>query len=279
MYLLCLLSSVTFAVQANDFDNVEIKIIKAHANVYMLKGAGGNIGVLSTKDGMLLVDDEFAPLAKRIEVALNTISDKKLKYIVNTHFHGDHTGSNTFFALQAPIFANQNVRKRLLAKAPDKRVALPVVTFDHGMNIYFGGETIQLTHYAHAHTDGDSVVYFKKANVLHTGDLFFELGFPYIDLKHGGSVKGYLAAVKQIIKSVPDDVVIIPGHGKLTNKARYQAFANMIDYSVNRVSQLLAQGKTAQQIYAIGLDQKYKKWSWKFITEKKWLKTLVADLK
>ncbi|MBL4941695.1 MAG: hypothetical protein JKY81_08525 [Colwellia sp.] len=139
-------------------------------------------------------------------------------------------------------------------------------------------EEITLSHYPVAHTDGDTVVYFKKANVLHTGDLFFEVGFPYVDLKNGGSVKGYLAAIRKIIVAMPDDVVIIPGHGKLTNKARYQEFADMIDYSIKRVSSFLATGKNEQEILALGIGKNYQHWSWRFITEEKWLKTLITDL-
>lgn len=274
-----LLSTVTLLVAAQDYNNVKISVTKANGNVYMLQGAGGNIGVLATDQGLLLIDDQFEPLAERIEVAMHGISDQKLTYIINTHFHGDHTGGNSFFAQQAPIFAHKNVRARLENKEAAEQVALPVVTYDHGMTIYLADEEIQLTHYPHGHTDGDTVVYFKNANVLHTGDLFFELGFPYIDLKHGGSVRGYLADVKKIIAQVPDNVVIIPGHGKLTNKARYQVFAQMLDYSINRVSQFLAQGKTEAEILTLGIGKNYQQWSWRFINEEAWLKTLITDLK
>jgi len=266
-------------VFADDFNNVKIKVTKAAGSVYMLQGAGGNIGVLATKKGLVLVDDQFSPLAERINNAMQGISKQGLKYIVNTHFHGDHTGSNSFFSDKAPIFAHKNVRTRLAHKEPAEQVALPVVTYEQGLTIYLDDEEIQLTHYAHGHTDGDTAVYFKKANVLHTGDLFFELGFPYIDLKHGGSVNGYLAAVNTMLATTPDDVVIIPGHGKLTNKKRYQAFADMITFSIKHVSELIKQGKSEKDIIALGLGDNYKAWSWEFITEEKWLKTVIADLK
>jgi len=266
-------------VNARDFDDVEIKVIKANKNVYMLQGAGGNIGVLATETGLLLVDDQFAPLAERIESAMKNIVNKELKYIVNTHFHGDHTGSNSYFADKAPIFAHKNVRERLSKQEEKDQVALPVVTYEQGINIYLADEQITLSHYPSAHTDGDTLVYFNKANVLHTGDLFFEIGFPYIDLNHGGTVKGYLAAVNKIIAQMPDDVVIIPGHGEMTNKASYQEFAEMISYSIKHVSELLAAGKNEQEILAIGIGEKYQHLSWSFITEEKWLKTLIVDLK
>ena len=275
---LCFLFICTLA-HASNFDDIEMKVTKAGGEVYMLQGAGGNIGVLATASGLLLVDDQFAPLAKKIEHAMDGISSNQLKYIVNTHFHGDHTGSNTYFSDKAPIFAHQNVRERLKNQAETKQAALPVVTYEHGIRIYLAAEEIQLSHFPAAHTDGDTIVYFTQANVLHTGDLFFELGFPYIDLNHGGSVKGYLAAVNNIIASMPDDVIIIPGHGELTNKTRYIAFANMIDYSIKRVEGFLAQGKTEQQILALGIGKDYQQWSWRFINEEKWLKTLINDLK
>ncbi|MCW8864674.1 MAG: MBL fold metallo-hydrolase [Colwellia sp.] len=266
-------------VYSRNFDDINIVATKASGQVYMLKGAGGNIGVLATKSGLLLVDDQFAPLAEKIEQAMTTISNNELKYIVNTHFHGDHTGSNTYFSHKAPIFAHQKVRERLRNKSANKQVALPVVTYETGVTIYLSAETIQLNHFPAAHTDGDTVVYFKTANVLHTGDLFFEIGFPYVDINNGGSVKGYLSAVNTLIAQMPDDVVIIPGHGKLTNKARYQEFSDMISYSINHVQTLLAQGKTEQEILALGIGKEYQHWSWYFITEEKWLKTLITDLK
>lgn len=273
------ISLISTIANASNFDDVEIKVTNANANVYMLKGAGGNIGVLATETGLLLVDDQFAPLAERIENAMKSIVNKELKYIVNTHFHGDHTGSNSYFSDKAPIFAHKNVRERLSKQDDKKQVALPVVTYEQGVNIYLADEQITLSHFPSAHTDGDTIVYFNKANVLHTGDLFFEIGFPYIDLNHGGSVKGYLAAVKKIIAQIPDNVVIIPGHGKLTNKASYQSFAEMISFSIQHVSKLLAEGKSEQEILAIGIDEKYKHLSWSFISEEKWLKTLITDLK
>jgi glyoxylase-like metal-dependent hydrolase (beta-lactamase superfamily II) len=265
-------------VYARDFKDVKISVTKANANVYMLQGAGGNIGVLATETGLLLVDDQFAPLAERIEGAMKEIANKELKYIVNTHFHGDHTGSNSYFSHKAPIFAHENVRTRLSNQDKEKQVALPVVTYEQGVNIYLADEQITLSHFPSAHTDGDTIVFFNKANVLHTGDLFFEVGFPYIDLKNGGTVKGYLAAVNKIIAEIPDDVVIIPGHGKLSNKAQYQAFSEMISYSIKHVSALLAAGKNEQEILTIGIGKEYQHLSWRFITEEKWLKTLITDL-
>jgi len=280
LLLTLLLNSST--VFSDDFDQVKITVVPAAGDVYMLQGAGGNIGVLATKEGLLLVDDQFVPLAKKIEKAMVKIADKELKYVVNTHLHDDHTKGNNYFSHKAPIFAHENVRKRLVEKnkANDKtKTALPVVTYQDGINIFLDNEQIKLAHLPNGHTDGDTIVYFKKANVLHTGDLFFELGFPYIDLGNGGSVRGYLDNVNYMLKHFPDDVVIIPGHGKLTNKVRLQEFATMISDSIKRVSKALAQGKNESEIVTLGVEDKYKKWTWSFINEERWIKTLVADLK
>ncbi|MEH6595857.1 MAG: MBL fold metallo-hydrolase [Colwellia polaris] len=271
--------AATSSANAQSMADKEITVQQAAGDVYMLQGPGGNIGVLATDKGLLLVDDKFAPLAEKIESAMKGLEDKDLKYIINTHFHGDHTGSNQFFSHKAPIFAHENVRSRLSSKADHSVESLPVVTYKDGITIYLDNEEVQLTHLPKGHTDGDTYVYFKKANVLHTGDLFFEVGFPYVDLKSGGSVKGYLASVKHMLKNTPDDVVIIPGHGKLTNKESLLAFAEMISFSIDRVASALAAGKSEEQILSAGIGEKYKHLSWAFITEEKWLKTLVADLK
>ncbi len=278
-----LLSSSGFAA---DFDDVKIEVIPAAGDVYMLKGAGGNIGVLATQKGLLLVDDQFSPLSERIETAMKGIVDKELKFIVNTHFHGDHTGGNHYFSHKAPIFAHQNVRQRLKDNAKNNEtkqntkslVALPVVTYQDGIKIYLQNEQIELTHLPKGHTDGDTIVYFKQANVLHTGDLYFELGFPYIDLKSGGTVKGYLNNVNYMLNNFPDDVVIIPGHGELANKTELRKFARMIEYSIHLVEEALQQGKSEAEIIEQGIGEKHKAWSWRFISEERWLETLISDL-
>lgn len=277
--LITLTMFLSISVNAQTLADANITVQPAAGNVYMLQGPGGNIGVLATDAGLLLVDDKFAPLAEKIEAAMKDLEDKELKYIINTHYHGDHTGSNQFFSHKAPIFAHENVRKRLSSKADHHSDSLPVVTYKDGITIYLDNEEIQLTHLPSGHTDGDTYVYFKNANVLHTGDLFFEVGFPYIDLKSGGSVKGYLASVNHMLANTPDDVTIIPGHGKLTNKKSLAAFAKMLAFSINKVSKALAAGQLESDIVAAGIGDKYKSLSWAFITEEKWLKTLVADLK
>lgn len=274
--LSCLIAS---SAQADRFDNVKIKTHAVAGDVYMLEGSGGNIGVLATSDGLLLVDDQFKPLAERIEHAMVNIVNKPLKYIVNTHFHGDHTGSNSHFSHHAPIFAHTNVRKRLSSADDHDHAALPVVTYDDGITIHLSDETIVLSHYPHGHTDGDSIVYFKKANVLHMGDLFFSGRFPFIDLNSGGSVKGYLANVKSIANTFPKDIKIIPGHGDLTDMNGLIDYIAMIEFSIERVEKAIAKGLTQEQVIKQGIGEKYKNLTWNFIPEDKWLTTLYTDLK
>jgi glyoxylase-like metal-dependent hydrolase (beta-lactamase superfamily II) len=278
-YLVVITMLFSALTNAKTMADADITVQPAAGDVYILQGPGGNISVLATDKGLLLVDDKFAPLAEKIETAMKGIEDKELKFIINTHFHGDHTGSNQFFSHKAPIFAHENVRRRLSSKADHHAESLPVVTYKDGITIYLANEEIQLTHLPKGHTDGDTYVYFKKANVLHTGDLFFEVGFPFIDLKNGGSVKGYLANVQHMLKNTPDDAVIIPGHGQLTDKKSMLAFVKMMVFSIDKVSAALAAGKSEQQILSEGIGEKYQHLSWAFITEEKWLKTLIADLK
>ena len=276
VFVVALFTSLFTAAQKADDINIEVNLVAS--NVYMLTGAGGNIGLLATKDGLLLVDDQFAPLATKIEAALKRIEDKPIKYIVNTHYHGDHTGGNSHFSKHAPIFAHENVRKRLASNQTLSAAALPVVTYENGVNIHLAEETVSLIHLSSGHTDGDSVVLFNKANVLHAGDLFFEGRFPYIDLNAGGTVRGYLENIEYLIEQLPDDVKIIPGHGKLSDKNGLRKVAEMMRFSIKFVEQSILSGMSEQQITETGLGPDYQGLSWNFITEEKWLKTLYEDL-
>src|SRR5436309_3516227 len=196
------------AAQQQDFSKVEIKVEHAAGKVYVLYGAGGNIGVSVGEDGILIVDDQYAPLADKIRAALKGLGEGKLKFVLNTHWHGDHTGGNESFGAEAPILAQTNVRKRMAVEqhvmgetvpaSPAK--ALPVVTYDHSVSIHWNGEEIHVVHYPHGHTDGDSVIFFTGSNVVHMGDDFFNGFFPFVDLASGGSVQGMAANVAQVLK-------------------------------------------------------------------------------
>src|SRR5271169_2265434 len=238
--LACLSAGLSFA-QDQDFSKVQIKVSKVAGNVYMLEGAGGNIGASVGDDGIVVVDDQYAPLADRIQQALKGITDKPVRFIINTHYHEDHTGGNEFFQKQAPIIAQDNVRKRLeeggqagnggsihFEAKPQPKGALPIITFDHDVTVHLNGEDIRALHFPAGHTDGDSVIYFPKSNVVHMGDDFVTYGFPFIDVDGGGSIDGMISGVEGAIASLPADVKIIPGHGNVSNLNDVRAYVQML---------------------------------------------------
>jgi glyoxylase-like metal-dependent hydrolase (beta-lactamase superfamily II) len=230
---------------------------KVSGTVYMLEGAGGNIGASVGEDGIVIVDDEFLPLADKIEAALKGVTDKPIKFVLNTHWHGDHTGGNEHFGAEAPIIAQENVRKRLKDGGktrfgdvpPAKKVALPVITFENKVSVHLNGEDIRAIHVPNGHTDGDAVIFFPQSNVIHMGDDFFNGGmFPFIDLDSGGSVQGMIAAGEKILAEAPDDVKIIPGHGPLGAKDDLRKFVTMLKETSAAVEAGIKSGKTLDQL-------------------------------
>ncbi|MEE3272714.1 MAG: MBL fold metallo-hydrolase [Pseudomonadota bacterium] len=272
-------STFNTATAQDRFADVEVKATAIKGSVHMLTGAGGNIGVSAGEDGVLIIDDQFAPLAEKIAAQLGELGSDKPKYVINTHYHGDHTGSNAFFHSHkgATILAHENVRVRLANDEKVKPEALPTITYEDGIKIYFNGETLHVMHLAVGHTDGDSVVWFEQPNVMHTGDLFFNGRFPYIDQGAGGNVEGYMDSVKQLLAKIDDETVIIPGHGDISNKQEYSAFLAMISETFSYVKALKQDGKTLDEVKAMGLDDKWADWSWNFINEEKWITTLYTD--
>ncbi|MDT0596120.1 MBL fold metallo-hydrolase [Glaciecola petra] len=262
--------------QADRFANVQVSAEKVADSVYMLVGSGGNIGASVGQDGLLIIDDQYAPLAEKIATTLSGLTEESAKYVINTHYHGDHTGSNAFFAENqgATIFAHDNVRIRLASNEEVAKSALPVVTYDTGIKFHFNGDTIHVFHLSDAHTDGDSAIYFEKANVLHTGDLMFNAMFPYVDLNGGGDVKGYIAASQAMLDMINDNTKVIPGHGPLASKADLQKSMDMIKETYAFVQAKKKAGMSEEQVLAEGLDEKWASWSWRFITEEFWIKTL-----
>lgn len=274
-----IISPISSAYAQDRFANVEVKATPIKGAVHMLTGMGGNIGVSAGDDGVLIIDDQFAPLAEKIAAQLGELGSDKPKYVINTHYHGDHTGSNAFFHSHkgATIFAHENVRVRLAGDENVKPEALPAVTYEDGIKIYFNNETLHVMHLPVGHTDGDSVVWFEQPNVMHTGDLFFNGMFPYIDQGAGGNVEGYMESVQHLLNKIDDDTIIIPGHGKVGSKAEYATFLSMISETFDYVKALKQDGKTLDDIKSMGLDDKWAKWSWNFINEEKWISTLYKD--
>ena len=278
----CVLSLYPLVASAQrNFDNVEIKATKVAGSVYMLTGAGGNIGVSVGDDGIVIVDDQFAPLAPKIREALRGITSKPLRFVVNTHFHGDHTGGNEALGREAPIVAHKNVRKRLSmgsGQTPAAPVgALPIVTFDANMTIHLNGEDIRASHFPSGHTDGDSVIYFTQSNVVHMGDHFFNGLFPYIDTGSGGTARGYLSNVEYVLNTLPAGAKIIPGHGPLATKADLQRFADMLRGTTEAVKQAIAAGKTVEQAKTDKVLQQWQSFNWDFISTDKFIETLYGE--
>ena len=285
--LAAILLVVTTAAQAQtDFSKVEIKATKVAGNVYMLEGSGGNIGVSVGDDGLLIVDDQFAPLADKIKAALKGLADKKLRFILNTHWHGDHTGGNVAFGPEATIIAHDNVRKRL---ATDQKVlgnavpaspkeALPVITFDQTLTVHFNGEDIRAIHFPKGHTDGDSVIFFSSSNVVHLGDDFFAGRFPFVDLDSGGSVEGLIKNIGELIGKIPADAKLIPGHGPISTLDDLKSYHRMLQQTTEIVRQKIAAGKTVDQVKSEGLPDEWKSWGQGFVKTDRWVETIYKSL-
>lgn len=286
--LLCAAGLMPFVFSAfgqQDFSKVEIKATKVAGNVYMLEGSGGNIGVCAGDDGIVIVDDQYAPLASKIKEALKGISDKPLKFVINTHFHGDHTGGNSEFGTEATIIAHENVRKRLKdggtgqGAKPAAKEALPIVTFNDHTTVHVNDEDIRAVHFPHGHTDGDSVIFFTEANVVHMGDDFVTYGFPYVDVKSGGSISGMIAGDEKVLGMLSADVKIIPGHGPLSSTADLRKFIDMLKETRAIVADGIKQGKTVQQLKDEHVLAKFDSLGKGFIKTDAWIDTLYNDVK
>ena len=215
--------------------------------------------MLVGKDGIVLIDDQFAPLSQKIKNTLKTLSDKPIRFIINTHFHGDHTGGNINFGGEgAIIVAHENSRLRMTAdefiaslsadQKPASYDGLPKVTFTESVTLHLNGETLQVFHVKNAHTDGDAIIHFKESNVFHGGDVFVRYGLPFIDQPHGGSINGMISGIDTLLHRVNDDTKIIPGHGALSSKKDLQDYKKMLETMRDRISQGIRQHKTLKEI-------------------------------
>ncbi len=254
-----LLFALSVPAQDDDPAKVEIKTEKVADGIYMLAGSGGNIGLSVGPDAVFMIDDEFAPLTPKIRAAVALLSPKPIKFLLNTHWHGDHTGGNKDHGeAGALIIAHENVRKRMSAGQfmaafntrvpPAPAAALPVVTFTDSVTLHLNGDEIRALHLPPAHTDGDSVIHFMKANVWHLGDLFFNGMYPFIDAGSGGSIEGMISAAGKLLAMMDGSSKIIPGHGPLANKADYQAFHDMLKTVRDRIAPMARAGKSLKEV-------------------------------
>ncbi|MEY4641211.1 MAG: hypothetical protein RLZZ227_1205 [Pseudomonadota bacterium] len=273
--LLYPLLAVTTASAQTDFDAVTVTARPAAGNVTMLQGSGGNIAVSIGTDGVLMVDDQFLPLADKIKAALNQLGGGAPTFLLNTHYHGDHSGSNEAFAATSTIIAHDNVRVRMAL--PDSgRVpeAMPVLTFDEGLRIHFNGEEVRLIHLPSGHTDGDTAIWFTASRVIHMGDDYVTNGFPFVDLASGGTVAGLIRNLDTVLAQLPDDITIIPGHGDLATKQELGTWAAMVKATAGIVTDRIEAGMNLEAIKVEGLPEQYAQWGQGFISEEAWITTI-----
>ena len=287
VFLAIALLSIAAGAQTPDFSKIDIKATRVAGQVFVLEStgpefSGGNVGVSVGPDGILLVDDKFAPLAPKIQAALKGISDKPVRFVINTHFHGDHTNGNEVFGPISTVIAHENTRKRMMAgrgadSPPAPAVALPIITFEDKVSVHLNGEDITATHFPSAHTDTDVVVFFPQSKVLHMGDEFFNGVFPFIDTEGGGSAKGLIANIEKILPTLPADVKIIPGHGPLATAKELRAFLDMMKDSVRIVEAGIKSKKSLDQLKKAKPLAKYDSWAW-LIDADGFLEMLYKDL-
>lgn len=279
---LCVLSLPSQA-QLPDFDQVEIKTHSLGDGVYMLEGFGGNIGISVGDDGVFMIDDQFAPLSEKILAAVGAITDQQIEFLINTHWHFDHAGSNEQMAnAGATILAHDNVRVRMQAPGPQQATdaALPVITFSDTTTVYFNDHQIHAFHPAAAHTDGDAIIHFVDLNLIHAGDVFFNGVFPFIDVSSGGSVEGYLDALRTLADLADDDTRIIPGHGPMATKSDVLRKIAMLEDARTRVLDLISSGASVDDAKAAQPLAAYaEEWTWEFINADTMVEMLYGALR
>ena len=294
LFSLLTLLGRTASAQEQDFSKVQIKVTKVSGNIYMLEGAGGNIAASVGEDGIVIVDDQFAPLADKIQAALKDlgITNKPVRFVINTHYHGDHTGGNEpFNNAGSTVIAHDNVRKRLetggtagnggslkMDVKPSPKAALPIITFEHDVTVHLNGEDIRALHFPSGHTDGDSIIFFPKNNVVHMGDDFVRYGFPFIDVASGGSVQGMIEAMEKTMAQLPADVKVIPGHGALSNMDDVRAYTKMLKETSAVVQKALSEHKTLDQMKQAKVLDPWSKFSGQFVNTDAFIETLYNSL-
>ena len=284
LLVLAITASVLFtgtALRAQE--DVKITPVPVADNIFMLTGQGGNIGLFLGKDGTFIVDDQFAPLTEKIVAAIKAVGGDTPRFLINTHFHGDHTGGNENLGKAGTlIVSHDNVRERLvngsmikefgMKTPPANHVALPLLTFSDDMHFHINNESVQAIHVANAHTDGDSIIHFKKANVVHTGDIFFNGFYPFIDAAHGGSLNGTIEAVDVILSITDANSKIMPGHGPLGDKAQLQAYRDMLATAYTRLLKLKNEGVSVEDAIAQKpLEDLEGQWGGGIFTGEKWI--------
>jgi glyoxylase-like metal-dependent hydrolase (beta-lactamase superfamily II) len=283
------------AASAQNFDRVEIRTTKLTDTIYMLQGAGGNIGLSVGPDAVFMIDDQYAPLSPKIEAAIKSITPKPVNFVVNTHWHGDHTGGNANIGKSgAYIIAHDNVRRRLDSDqfidfmrskvAPSPKEVLPVVTFSQDVTFHINGDEVNMFHVPVAHTDGDGIVHFRRANIIHMGDVYFNGFYPFIDYSSGGTPDGFIAAVERVLKLADDRLAddrtrIIPGHGPLASRADLTAYRDMLVGTIGDIKKLVAEGKVLDEVVAAKPTAAFdEKWGKGFVPPARYIEMVMKGL-
>lgn len=279
----------TSTATAQDFE-AQIQTISVDEGIYLLMGEGGNIGVSAGEDGVLLIDDEYAPLTEKVIAAVEEISPQPIRFVLNTHWHADHTGGNENLGeAGAVIVAHDQVRERLstdqFVEALNQEfpasppAALPMVTFNDSLTFHFNDEEIHAVHVAPAHTDGDSIVHFREANVVHLGDIYFNGSYPFIDISSGGSIEGMIAAIDQVLPLIDEQTQIIPGHGPLSNRAELLTYRDLLVTVRDRTSAAIADGLTVEEYIASQPTAEFDStWGNGFLSPEQFLQIVYTDL-
>jgi glyoxylase-like metal-dependent hydrolase (beta-lactamase superfamily II) len=283
---------VTSASAQAQEGEISFKSTELESGLFILEGqggfTGGNLGLSTGADGVVLIDDGIGPLAQKTLAAVTEITGKPVDFVINTHVHGDHTGGNpALHETGATIIGHENVRRRMVesdaasadGSAPAAEDALPEITFSRSMTFHLNGHEAFVFHVARAHTDGDAVIFFREADVIHAGDVFFNRIFPFIDLDSGGSVSGFIEAQDDILSLAGADTRIIPGHGPLARKSDLQAARDMLADARRRVKEMVDSGRSEQDIVDANPLAPHQDWNWEFITTERMTRTLIRDLK
>lgn len=278
--LVFFISIAANALSQQDWDAVKVTSERVRDNVYMLKGAGGNIGVLTGEDGVVMIDDQFLPLGPKITEAIAALDKGPIRFTLNTHVHGDHSGSNEYFKQNgSTIVAHELVRDRMI-KEPREKDAWPVLTFPNKLSLHLNGQDIELIHFEPGHTDGDVIIHFKQANVFHMGDVFVRYGYPFIDVNSGGNINGLIASVDKALELMDEESLIIPGHGELCKKGEVKKYRDRLATIRDKVASALKQGKKPEDLAGLGITSAYdEEWGKGFIKGKDFVVTVAAGLK
>lgn len=266
---------MTQPANAHVCDSGDVRMEHLKDNFYVIYGGGGNIGVSAGENGVFLIDDQTAPLTPEILALIRKINDGPIQFVLNTHLHGDHTGGNENLGQEgAVILAHDNVRTRLVEREVSAG-ALPVITFNDQVSIHINGIEARAVHVENAHTDGDSIIYFKGANVVHVGDIMFNTCFPFIDTNSGGSFEGLIPAIEGVLAKIDEKTIVIPGHGPVTDKAGLETYLDMLVTIGGRVRSLKSSGKTLEEVLTANPAAEFDEvWSWSFINGERFVTTL-----